>query len=234
MNLRISRFILFLLVMSAFAWSGKAQADLIETRDSLAMVTAQDSSVQAVLRTADSISVPKIKEPFKSNPTRAVIYSAVFPGLGQIYNKKYWKLPLVYGGFMGFIYAVTWNNKNYKDYSVAYLDIMTDDPKADPSTWHQSWQNLIPAVNPDPKDWIDNSNFKDNLKRRKDFYRRNRDLSIILTAGWYFICMIDSYIDAELFDFDISPDLSMRVEPVVAPRTSYSPGLYGVNCSVKF
>lgn len=233
MNLKINRVILFLFVMSVFSWSGKAQTDLTGTRDSLALA-AQDSSIQAVLRAADSIPVPKIKEPFKSNPTRAVIYSAVFPGLGQIYNKKYWKLPLVYGGFMGFIYAVSWNNRNYKDYSVAYLDIMTDDPNADPNTWHQSWQNLIPAANPDPKEWINNANFKDNLKRRKDFYRRYRDLSIILTGAWYFICMIDSYIDAELFDFDISPDLSMRVEPLVSPKTTHTPALYGVNCSIKF
>lgn len=177
-----------------------------------------------------SLNVRKVR--FKPNPTRAVVYSAIFPGLGQIYNRKYWKLPIVYGGFMGFVYAVTWNNKNYRDYSRAYLHVMTDDPKK-PETWHTSWQDFVPAGRK-PSNYINNENFRNNLKSGKDYYRRYRDLSIILTVAWYFLCMADAYVDAQLFDFDISKGLSMRFEPIIAPRTNYSPHLYGLNCSINF
>jgi hypothetical protein len=168
--------------------------------------------------------------PFKPNPRKAVIYSAVFPGLGQIYNRKYWKLPLVYGGFMGFIYAITWNNRNYQDYSDAYFDIISD-PVDNPDAWHDSWQSFVPAGR-DPADYIGDGNFKSRLKNGKDFYRRYRDLSIILTVGWYLICMADTYVDAQLFDFDISDNLSMQIEPVIAPQRSYAMS-YGLCCSIK-
>ncbi|MDR1675810.1 MAG: DUF5683 domain-containing protein [Tannerella sp.] len=169
---------------------------------------------------------------FKPNSRRAVIYSAVFPGLGQIYNRKYWKLPLVYGGYMGFIYAVTWNNKNYQDYSQAYFDLSKDDPNS-PDSWHESWISFVPAGR-DPASYLTDSNFKSRLKNGRDFYRRYRDLSIILTIGWYFICMADAYVDAQLFDFDISPDLSLRIEPVVAPATRCTASLYGLSCNITF
>ncbi|MDR2120681.1 MAG: DUF5683 domain-containing protein [Tannerella sp.] len=171
-------------------------------------------------------------QPFKPIPGRAAIYSAVFPGLGQIYNRKYWKLPLVYGGFMGFIYAVSWNNKNYRDYADAYYYVEKDSPD-DPDNWNGSWISFVPAGR-DPADYIRDANFKSRLKNGKDFYRRYRDLSIILTVGWYLICMADAYVDAQLFDFDISDDLSMRLEPVFSPRTAYSASLYGVSFSINF
>jgi len=187
-----------------------------------------DSATAPIGRTASS----PLPAPFRPNPTRAVIYSAVFPGLGQIYNRKYWKLPIVYGGFMGFVYAITWNNKNYRDYSEAYLHIMTDDVNS-PSTWHQSWQNFVPR-NRDPKDYISNANFRSNLKSGKDYYRRYRDLSVILTVAWYFLCMADAYVDAQLFDFDISPDLSLHLTPTVTPLTNPSSAAFGLACSIHF
>ncbi|MDR0757677.1 MAG: DUF5683 domain-containing protein [Tannerella sp.] len=180
------------------------------------------------LRTKNAIQMP----PFKPVPTRAVIYSAIFPGLGQIYNRKYWKLPLVYGGFMGFVYAVSWNHKNYKDYADAYYYIVKDNPD-DPESWNSSWISFVPAGR-DPADYIQDASFKSRLKNGKDFYRRYRDLSIILTVGWYLICIADAYVDAQLFDFDISDDLSLRVEPVFSPQTAYNPRLYGISCSIKF
>ena len=155
------------------------------------------------------------------------------PGLGQIYNRKYWKLPIVYGGLMGCMYAITWNNRNYKDYSEAYKDIMYDaatNPN-NPEAWSQTWQVLTSL---DPSSVINDSNFKDRLKRQKDYYRRYRDLSIIITVGVYALTLVDAYVDAQLFDFDISPDLSMRVEPVVTPKTSVTPRSYGLNCCLKF
>ena len=220
--------------------AGRAQGAPTYTGDTLRVdgVPVDSLTARELWNRADTARADTLKRaaalplPFKPNPTRAVIYSAIFPGLGQIYNRKYWKLPIVYGGFMGFIYAVTWNNKNYRDYSDAYLHIMTDDVNS-PSTWHQSWQNFVPR-NRDPKDYITNTNFRNNLKSGKDYYRRYRDLSIILTVAWYFLCMADAYVDAQLFDFDISPDLSMHLAPSLAPRTNNSPELFGLTCSINF
>lgn len=230
--LRISIVLFFL-----FVWQGvSAQEDKIEIAEAENAVEVPDSSVQTVLHTADSLSLISSKmkyEAFKPNPTKSVIFAAVCPGLGQIYNRKYWKLPIVYGAFMGCLYAVTWNNKNYKDYSVAYRDIVLDDPEADPSTWHQSWQNLLPS-GVDPASRINDTNFHNTLKRRKDYFRRYRDMSIIITVGVYALSIIDAYVDAQLFDFDVTPDLSMRIEPIMTPATDYSSRTYGVNCSIKF
>lgn len=161
---------------------------------------------------------------FSPNPTKAVIYSAILPGLGQIYNRKYWKLPLVYGGFMGCIYAISFNNRYYQDYSNAYMDLMDDDPTT------QSYRDIVPA------NYVisDTTWFSGVLKRKKDFYRRNRDLSYIITVGLYFIWMIDAYVDAQLFDFDISPDLSLRVEPAIFEPTRYSRRGFGVQLSFSF
>ena len=134
---------------------------------------------------------------------------------------------------MGCMYAVTWNNKNYKDYSTAYKDIMYDAAKnlENPDAWSKSWQDLTSMA---PEDAINNSNFKDQLTRQKDYFRRYRDLSIIITVGVYALSIVDAYVDAQLFDFDISPDLSLHLEPVVSPKTSVTPRTYGLNCSLKF
>ena len=100
-----------------------------------------------------------------------------------------------------------------------------------PEAWSQTWQVLTSL---DPSSVINDSNFKDRLKRQKDYYRRYRDLSIIITVGVYALTLVDAYVDAQLLDFDISPDLSMRVEPVVTPKTSVTPRSYGLNCCLKF
>jgi hypothetical protein len=136
---------------------------------------------------------------------------------------------------MGFAYAISWNNKNLQDCAVAYKDLTYDlaTYKLDEQDkWHQSWQNFV-ATGVDPSVRF-NANFTTQLKRWRDLYRRNRDLSIIITAGFYLICMADAYVDAQLFDFDISPDLSLHIEPVFSPGTRYSPRLFGLNCSFKF
>lgn len=229
-----------LVVLASMFLHAEAQGQAVILDADTVVVAPPDSTVQAVLQAADSMPQPKFKEinmkPFKPNPTRAVLYSAILPGLGQIYNRAYWKLPIVYGGFMGCIYAVTWNNRNYKDYSTAYLDLMNDvrDHPNDPKEWSSSWVDIAKKNGRDPEEFITNTRLQDNIKSRKDYFRRYRDLSIIITVGVYAICMIDAYVDAQLFDFDISPDLSMRIEPAVTPKTSFSDRSYGLNCSIKF
>lgn len=234
-----NRFILLLIGIlshSLFALAQEAERVMpmsVNSADTVA-VAAPDSTVRAVLQAGDSIGVPDVKMnlAFKPNPTKAVLLALV-PGLGQIYNRKYWKLPIVYGGLMGCMYAITWNNKNFQDYSTAYKDIMYDakvNPDK-PEAWSESWQVLTTM---DPESAIKDSNFKDRLKRQKDYFRRYRDLSIIITVGVYALSIVDAYVDAQLFDFDITPDLSMRVEPTVTPKTSVTPRTYGLNCTLKF
>ena len=215
------------------------KADSVIMKDSLIMVDSMaltDSIVKkdSVIMKESIVIVEETKElpmtlkleEFKPNPTKALIYSAIFPGLGQIYNRKYWKLPIVYGGFLGFTYAITWNGKYYKDYSNGYKDIMDEDPETD------SWKNFLPyGVDPES---VDQAWLTDVMKRRKDFYRRYRDLSIIGTVAMYALSMLDAYVDAQLFDFNISSDLSLRVEPALIQKTDFFANSLGVQCRVSF
>jgi len=142
---------------------------------------------------------------WEPEPRLAVWFSLLFPGGGQIYNRKLWKLPIVYGGYVGCIYALTWNQSTYTDYQNAYVDIMDDDPNT------KSYEDFLPPhyeIDTSMEDWL-----KDVFKQRKNKYRRYRDLSIFAFAGMYVVAAIDAYVDAELSHFDISTDLSMRVEP---------------------
>ena len=142
---------------------------------------------------------------WEPEPRLAVWCSLLFPGGGQIYNHKYWKLPIVYGGYVGCIYALTWNQSTYMDYQSAYVDLMDDDPDT------KSYEDFLPPhyeIDTSMEDWL-----KDVFKQRKNKYRRYRDLSIFAFAGMYIVAAIDAYVDAELSHFDISRDLSFNVEP---------------------
>ena len=201
--------------------------DSVLITDSLIMTDSLNNAESLVIN-GDTAELPVtlIVEEFKPNPTKALIYSAIFPGLGQIYNRKYWKLPIVYGGFLGFSYAITWNGRYYKDYSNGYKDIMDDDEATD------SWKNFLPyGVDPES---VDKAWLTDVMKRRKDFYRRYRDLSIIGTVAMYALSMLDAYVDAQVFDFNISSDLSLRVEPALIQKTDFFANSLGVQCSVSF
>lgn len=144
---------------------------------------------------------------FNPDPTRAVWMSALFPGLGQIYNRRYWKLPIVIGGFMGLGYATSWNNGMLSDYTKAYRDIMDTDPST------KSYMDFFPPTTKEEdldKTWLTNL-----LRSRKNFYRRNRDLCVICMVGVYLIAMVDAYVDASLSHFDVTPELSIDVSPAV-------------------
>lgn len=146
---------------------------------------------------------------FVPDPTKAVWMSALFPGLGQLYNRRYWKLPIVIGAYMGLGYATNWNNTMLRDYTRAYSDIMDSDPNT------KSYMDFFaPTVKEEDLDkaWLTNL-----LRTRKNMYRRNRDLCIICMVGVYAIAMIDAYVDAQLAHFDISRDLSVDVAPTLLP-----------------
>lgn len=179
------------------------------------------------------VKVPRDWSTWTPKPQKALWMALVIPGGGQIYNRKYWKLPLVYGGMMGCIYAMTWNNTMYKDYSQAYLDIMDSDPNT------QSYNKFLHLGNT-----IDESNmerYKTIFKKRKDKYRRWRDMSFFCLLGVYALSVVDAYVDAELSEFDISKDLSMKVRPTIMQNkstfTSANPldnSSVGLQCSLNF
>lgn len=159
---------------------------------------------------------------WEPNPYRATWMALLIPGGGQIYNKKYWKLPVVFGGILGCAYALSWNGQMYSDYSQAYLDIMDNNPET------KSYENFLPPRfdYESNKEWL-----KDVLKNRKDKYRRYRDLSIFAFAGVYIISVIDAYVDAELSLFDVSRDLSIKVRSDIIDTKT---GSIGFNLAFNF
>ena len=150
--------------------------------------------------------IPRAVE-FNPDPTRAVWLSALFPGLGQIYNRRYWKLPIIVGGYLGLGYATSWNNQMLTDYTRAYADLLDNDPST------KSYMDFF-APNVDESS-IDKSWLQSLLRSRKNYFRRNRDLCIISMVAVYLLAMVDAYVDASLSHFDISPHLSMDVTPSV-------------------
>ncbi len=174
---------------------------------------------------ADSLKKEIDQKIWVPNPTKATWLALVIPGGGQIYNRKYWKLPIFYGGFAGCAYALTWNSKMYKDYSTAYKDAMNGNMQSSSIT------DLLP-----PGYKISETQLKELLRKRKDTYRRYRDLSIFAFIGVYLLSVIDAYVDAELSNFDITPDLSMKVEPAVIDNriNNSSNRSVGLQCSFRF
>ena len=167
---------------------------------------------------------------FTPDPIRAMWLALVFPGGGQIYNRKFWKLPVIYGGFLGCTYALTWNNQMLRDYSQAYLDIMDNNPNT------KSYEGMLPiGYDITGKE----ERFKTIFKNKKDHFRKYRDMSIFAFAGVYLISVIDAYVDAELSTFDISKDLSIRWEPAIintAIPTMHQQkhNAYGISCNLNF
>ncbi|MBR6031661.1 MAG: hypothetical protein IKP36_06855 [Bacteroidaceae bacterium] len=166
---------------------------------------------------------------FRPDPIRSMWLGLVIPGAGQIYNRKYWKLPIIYGGFLGCIYALTWNTQMYSDYSQAYLDITDSDPNT------KSYEKMLP-----PRYSIvgQEARFQSIFQRRKDLYRRYRDLSIFAFGGVYLLSVIDAYVDAELSTFDISRDLSLHIQPTMIETSRidmhHRTATPGVQCVLNF
>ena len=196
----------------------------------------EDSVVDGRIFMADTLKTVRPKRnwaTWRPSAKRAMWLAIVLPGAGQIYNRKYWKLPFVYGGFVGCAYAMRWNNQMFRDYSQAYMDIMDDDPNT------QSYNQFLHLGAK-----IDSSNldrYQRLFKNRKDKFRRWRDLSFFCLVGVYAISIIDAYVDASLSEFDISKDLSLRVEPTIINRSNNGlqtnplrDNSLGVSCSLNF
>lgn len=152
----------------------------------------------------------------RHSPKVAAWHSAVLPGWGQAYNKKYWKIPVLYVGVASLIYGLTWNNKNYKEFR-QISTYLTDN---DTST--------IPVYNGNVLD----GRYNNWASSNRDYFRKNRDLCAIGLGAIYILNIIDANVDAHLFEFNINDDLSLRWQPSVFMINGY---VYnGFGAAVKF
>lgn len=234
-------FLLLLLPVGLFAQQDEKPTPKTQ-RHRDAMIAAEDADTTVVNDTTglasrplvvpDSVLVDSVPR-FDANkvwipdPNKAVWLATLFPGAGQIYNRKYWKLPIYYGGFVACTYALTWNSRMYKDYSQAYLDIMDSDPRTN------SFMDFLPPGYDASSEAIQNQ-LKNTFKNKKDYYRKYRDLSIFAFVGVYLLSIIDAYVDAELSNFDISQDLSMGISPAVIDDNVSRKNAYGVQYVLTF
>ena len=166
---------------------------------------SQNDTIKKVI--ADSV-VEKLH-----SAKKATIMSAVLPGLGQVYNKKYWKVPIIYAGIGVFTYFIVFNANNYNRFRSAY----------------------IVSVNKDTANYSDLTQkyTSDELLSARDYYRRNLEMTCLLTTLWYILNILDATVDAHLFTYNISKELSMKVEPVFNPIYG-SRVSSGVKLSFKF
>ena len=170
--------------------------DLVVNEDSLAAVYAA--------MTAEMWDDDYFKR-FNPSPNKALWYAALFPGGGQIYNRKYWKLPIIYGGLLGLIYGYSFNNKYFTTYSNAYRDLALNSP-------NKSYLDFLPpGYDVEAKrDYLEKT-----FKRKKNMYRTWRDYCLVGMIGGYLGSMVDAYVDASLYHFDVSTDLDADNNPTL-------------------
>ena len=249
-NISLRYIILMLLAIQTYCLSATAQPlaepqdtiypnqnDLLDSTDD-GLTTYNDLNnllQEAQVNQLDSLGKKSKRDwnTWRPNAKRAMWLAIVIPGAGQVYNRKYWKLPIVYGGFMGCIYAMRWNNMMFHDYSQAYIDIMDNDPNT------HSYDQFLHLGNT-----IDDSNisrYQELFRQRKDRFRRWRDLSFFALIGVYALSVVDAYVDASLSEFDLSDDLSLRVEPTLinskefmSSKNQLKQNAIGLQCSLNF
>jgi hypothetical protein len=190
------------------------------------------------LYSQDSLSVTQPpKKNLKLNPLRATMLAAALPGSGQLYNRKYWKVPFVYAGFGAVGYAVAYNTKWYNKFTKAYQDLTDKVPETD------SYTELIRGIKPEEYDWVLHpttynlstySWVKDQMLRQVDYFRKYRDLSYIGIAAWYLITILDANVDASLYDYDIGENLELALMPCQLHSTGYAFAGISLNLKINF
>lgn len=171
-----------------------------------------------IVNLPDSAAVEKVdeisaKEKELHSPKLATLLSAVAPGAGQIYNRKYWKLPIIYGAFGGLIYSAVWNHTQFRTYKDAYLIRIDDDPAT--------------------MDQFEGQFSEDNLLSLQADYRKNRDLSYVFIGVFYALNIIDAAVDGHLFDFNVDEDLSLQIQPVIEPIDYQQAQVYGLGLTLR-
>lgn len=189
-----------LLLAVSFGYAQDADSIAIAKSDSIFIKTYQE--------------IEMFKEQSKLDPNKSALLSAIVPGLGQIYNKQYWKVPIVVSGFLVFGHFINYNNRIYHALRNAAL---LDD------------QGIEHA-------FVNRINGRDNLIRNRDVFRRNRDFLIILGTVFYLLQIVDAHVSAHLDEFEINDQLSLQVVPTVQQTYSLSNGVgvSGVSLVLKF
>jgi hypothetical protein len=170
------------------------------------LLTSQHTSGQQIRY--DSIIPDSVMEK-QHSPVKAAVMSICLPGLGQAYNRKYWKIPIVYAGLGVLTYFIVTNAREYSTYKNAYLESVNNDTTG-------QYQDLV------------NKYSSDDLLNARDYYRRNLEVTCILTGVWYILNIVDAAVDAHLFTYNISKDLSLKVDPVLNGRITsrnFAPGI---------
>ncbi len=194
-----------------------------------------------VLKADTVATTKKVKPIVVRSPHKATIYALIFPGLGQIYNRKYWKLPFLYGGLGGLLYGLNWNVKNYDKYRNAYLDFSLFYEwkyRTEGSTLKKPTRARYKKVYSKKFDYEKSSEsfdkwFKAQLKNRKDSFKHNRDLCYIGLGAVYILSILDAVVDAHLSGFNINDNLSLNVQPTTS-YSSISGNTIGVSCRITF
>lgn len=164
----------------------------------------QSFSQETLIVKAKDTIVPKSIEFNPLSPARAAFYSAVLPGMGQAYNKKYWKIPLVYAALGTSVYAYTWNNNNYTKYREAYklrIDGKTDDYDGLNGNPYLSEDTLISA---------------------QESYKSDRDLSLLITVGLYVLQIVEASVNAHLLQHNVDDNLSFKPKMIKNELTNKS------------
>lgn len=202
------------------------------------LVLLSGGNVHAQKIESDSVYTPIVVK--EHSPHKATVYSALLPGLGQIYNRKYWKLPILYGGIGVTVYAIGWNTGQYNDYKDAYVDFSNfleyknqPDGGTIPEPTSKSYEKIYTNEDFSSTSASDDEWYKTRFRNGKDKYKRDRDLSYIILFGVYVLNIIDATVDAHFTNFNINDDLSMTVQP----KMNYSPvsgSTLGLSCRINF
>lgn len=174
---------------------------------------------ERVIAQGDTLVTAQPGEQRVVSPLKATMLAAAFPGMGQVYNRKYWKIPIVYAGFGALGYSIVFNTSNFNNYLKGFQDLTDDIPETNSyikllgnSTYTPG--QIDQALGSDEFDAQVSSWVEDQLRNAIDYYRRYRDLSYIGVAVWYLITIIDAHVDANLADYDVGESLRMEIEPV--------------------
>lgn len=194
--MRIAGTFFVLLLLFVNGWAQEIEKDSTATSNNESVDLMNDSTKKGGRKKV--ITIETYAKRF--DPRKALFYAAVLPGAGQAYNKKYWKIPLVYGGFWGLIYVI----KYYDGLQLKYKN------------------QLYESIN---HSGVTNSGTEKQLRTNIDFYRRQRDYFMILTGFFYLLQMVDAHVDSHLKEFDLNPKLHVHLEPRVSPSQGIGMGL---------
>jgi hypothetical protein len=191
-------FIIILLTFRSVSFYGQNlnDADSLRTDSITRTLKSRDDNSTKNKQAKTVTTVSDTVQPFekaKKSPAKASLYSAILPGLGQTYNGNYWKVPIIYSAFAGIYFLAEENNYKYQEFKEAYKNISLGLPVDEKFADYD----------------------KDALEKNKDYYKRNRDLNYIMGALFYLLNILDANVDANLMDYDINPDLSLKVKPEV-------------------